>query len=68
MDYITINLDTDPKEYIHFEGSHVLDAINWCKQNINVGDWDVTTHFPSFRYTFKFRDAGHAATFALRWL
>ena len=49
MDYITINLDTDPKEYIHFEGSHVLDAINWCKQNIKVGDWDVTTHFPSFR-------------------
>jgi hypothetical protein len=47
--------------------NNVHDAIQWCHQHIGFENFAIDNQFPSWNWSFKFRQPEHATHFALRW-
>jgi hypothetical protein len=46
----------------------IPEAILWCKEHLNKGNWYIQTNWPNPGFVFSFDDTRDATWFGLHWV
>ena len=59
-DMISVNLELQGYD-------RLIEAVEWCQDNVGVENYEIESAWPADRLYFKFRDPIQATLFKLRW-
>lgn len=59
-DMVSVQLDLQGHD-------RLIEAVEWCQDNVGVENYEIESAWPADRLYFKFRDPLQATLFKLRW-